>query len=74
MDFDAVPKQLIYLPVGGRHTEPGTITGKFLKSEAICFGREVGVQALESNTEPGLEDYFRLIVPAKGARRAKGFI
>jgi hypothetical protein len=74
MDFDAVPEKLIYLPVGGRHTEPRTITGQFLKSEVICFGRRVGVQSFESNTEARLEDDFGLIVPAKCAGRAKGFI
>ena len=74
MDFDPVPQKLIYLPIGGRHTEPRTITGQFLKSKVICFGRKVGVQALESNTEAGLEDDFGLIVPAKRAGRAKGFM
>jgi hypothetical protein len=74
MDFDTVPQKLVYLPVGRRHTEPRTITGQFLKSEIICFGREVRVQALESNTEARLEDDFGLIVPAKRARGAKDFM
>jgi hypothetical protein len=43
MDFDPVTQKLVYLPVGGRHTEPRTIPGQFLKHKIICFGREVGV-------------------------------
>jgi hypothetical protein len=74
MDFDAVPQKLIYLPIGGRHTEPRTVTSQFLKSKVIRFGREVGVQSFESNTKAGLENDFGLIVPAKRAGGAEGFM
>jgi hypothetical protein len=74
MNFNSIPQELINLPVSGRHTEPRTITVQFLKSEVICFGREVGVQTLDSNTEARLEDDFGLIVPAKRARWAKNFM
>jgi hypothetical protein len=73
-DFDAVTEKVIYLTVSGSHTEPGTVAGQFFKREATGFGRKVGVQALESGTEARFKDDFRLIVPAKGTERAKGFM
>jgi hypothetical protein len=74
MNFNSIPQKLINLPVSGRHTEPRTVTGQFLKGKVICFGRKVRVQALKSNTEARLEDNFGLVFPAKRAGSAEGFM